>query len=185
MEKFDYRRISKSPAVFDMEKLRWMNSEYIKAMDFDAFYERALPYIQEAVKKPLDDKHLATMVKSRIEIFPDIPSHIDFFEAVPEYGTELYVNKKSKTTLENSLALLQEVYPLLSAQVDYSNDALFALLSAFGKEKGYKTGFIMWPIRIALSGKQMTPAGATEIMEVLGKEESLKRLEAGIKKLEG
>lgn len=185
VEKFDYRRISKSPAVFDMEKLRWMNSEYIKAMDFDAFYERALPYIQEAVKKPLDDKHLATMVKSRIEIFPDIPSHIDFFEAVPEYGTELYVNKKSKTTLENSLALLQEVYPLLSAQVDYSNDALFALLSAFGKEKGYKTGFIMWPIRIALSGKQMTPAGATEIMEVLGKEESLKRLEAGIKKLEG
>ena len=185
VEKFDYRRISKSPAVFDMEKLRWMNSEYIKAMDFDAFYERALPYIQETVKKPLDDKHLATMVKSRIEIFPDIPNHIDFFEAVPEYGTELYVNKKSKTTLENSLALLQEVYPLLSAQEDYSNDALFALLSAFGKEKGYKTGFIMWPIRIALSGKQMTPAGATEIMEVLGKEESLKRLEAGIKKLEG
>ena len=185
VEKFDYRRISKSPAVFDMEKLRWMNSEYIKAMDFDAFYERALPYIQEAVKKPLDYKHLATMVKSRIEIFPDIPSHIDFFEAVSEYGTELYVNKKSKTTLENSLALLQEVYPLLAAQEDYSNDALFEMLSAFGKEKGYKTGFIMWPIRIALSGKQMTPAGATEIMEVLGKEESLKRLEAGIQKLEG
>ncbi len=185
VEKFDYRRISKSPAVFDMEKLRWMNSEYIKAMDFDAFYERALPYIQAAVKKPLDDRHLAAMVKSRIEIFPDIPSHIDFFEAVPDYSTELYVNKKSKTTLENSLALLQEVYPLLSAQEDYSNDALFALLSAFGKEKGYKTGFIMWPIRIALSGKQMTPAGATEIMEVLGKEESLKRLEAGIHKLEG
>ncbi len=185
VEKFDYRRISKSPAVFDMEKLRWMNSEYIKTMDFDAFYERALPFIQETVKKPLDYKHLATMVKSRIEIFPDIPNHIDFFEAVPEYGTELYVNKKSKTTLENSLALLQEVYPLLSAQEDYSNDALFALLSAFGKEKGYKTGFIMWPIRIALSGKQMTPAGATEIMEVLGKEESLKRLEAGIRKLEG
>ncbi len=183
IEKFDYRRISKSPAVFDMEKLRWMNSEYIKAMDFDAFYERALPFIQETVKKPLDYKHIANMVKSRIEIFPDIPAHIDFFEAVPEYSSELYVNKKSKTNLENSLTLLNEVYPLLAAQEDYSNDALFEMLSAFGKEKGYKTGFVMWPIRIALSGKQMTPAGATEIMEVLGKEESLKRLQAGIDKL--
>ena len=125
------------------------------------------------------------MVKTRIEIFPDINEEmIGFFEALPEYSTELYVNKKSKTTLENSLALLREVQPLLSAQEDFSNDALFALLSAYGKEKGYKTGFIMWPIRIALSGRQMTPAGATEIMEVLGKEESLRRIADGIRRLE-
>jgi glutamyl-tRNA synthetase len=184
VRKFDYTRISKSPAVFDMEKLRWMNGEYIKAMDFDKFYERALPYLREIIHKPLDLKHIANMVKTRIEIFPDIEQHIDFFEEVPEYSTELYVNKKSKTNLENSLTLLQEVKPILEAQEDYSNDALFAALSAFGKEHGYKTGFVMWPIRIALSGRQMTPAGATEIMEVLGKEESLKRIDAGIARLQ-
>jgi len=185
IRKFDYTRISKSPAVFDMGKLRWMNGEYIKAMDFDKYYERALPFIQETIKKPLDFKHIATMVKTRIEIFPDIPEMISFFEEVPEYENDLYVNKKSKTNLENSLQLLKDVLPLLKAQEDYSNDALFALLSEYGKEKELKTGFVMWPIRIALSGKQMTPAGATEIMEVLGKDESIKRLEAGIAKLEG
>jgi len=185
IRKFDYTRISKSPAVFDMGKLRWMNGEYIKAMDFDKYYERALPFIEETIRKPLDFKHIATMVKTRIEIFPDIPEMISFFEEVPEYENELYVNKKSKTNLENSLELLKDVLPLLKAQEDYSNDALFALLSEYGKEKELKTGFVMWPIRIALSGKQMTPAGATEIMEVLGKDESIKRLEAGIAKLEG
>ena len=185
IRKFDYTRISKSPAVFDMGKLRWMNGEYIKAMDFDKYYERALPFIQETIKRPLDFRHIATMVKTRIEIFPDIPEMISFFEEVPEYENDLYVNKKSKTNLENSLQLLKDVLPLLKAQEDYSNDALFALLSEYGKEKELKTGFVMWPIRIALSGKQMTPAGATEIMEVLGKDESIKRLEAGIAKLEG
>ena len=185
IEKFDYHRISKSPAVFDMEKLRWMDGEYIKAMDFDSYYERALPYIQKIITKPLDLRHIATMVKTRIEIFPDINEEmIGFFETLPKYSTDLYVNKKSKTTLENSLALLREVQPLLSAQEDFSNDALFELLSAYGKEKGYKTGFVMWPIRIALSGRQMTPAGATEIMEVLGKEESLQRIAEGIRRLE-
>ena len=185
IRKFDYTRISKSPAVFDMGKLRWMNGEYIKAMDFDRFYERALPFIQETIKKPLDLKHIANMVKTRIEIFPDIPDMISFFEEVPEYDTALYVNKKSKTNLENSLELLKDVLPRLKEQEDYSNDALFALLSEYGTKKEFKTGFVMWPIRIALSGRQMTPAGATEIMEVLGKEESIKRIEAGIAKLQG
>ena len=185
IRKFDYTRISKSPAVFDMGKLRWMNGEYIKAMDFDRFYERALPFIQETIKKPLDLKHIANMVKTRIEIFPDIPDMISFFEEVPEYDTALYVNKKSKTNLVNSLELLKDVLPLLKEQEDYSNDALFALLSEYGTKKEFKTGFVMWPIRIALSGRQMTPAGATEIMEVLGKEESIKRIEAGIAKLQG
>jgi len=185
IRKFDYTRISKSPAVFDMGKLRWMNGEYIKAMDFDRFYERALPFIQETIKKPLDLKHIANMLKTRIEIFPDIPDMISFFEEVPEYDTALYVNKKSKTNLENSLELLKDVLPLLKEQEDYSNDALFALLSEYGTKKEFKTGFVMWPIRIALSGRQMTPAGATEIMEVLGKEESIKRIEAGIAKLQG
>lgn len=183
IESFDYHRISKSPAVFDMGKLRWMNGEYIKAMDFDAFYARALPYIRESLHRELDFRHIAELLKTRIEVFPDIPAQIDFLEAVPDYNAALFVNKKSKTDLANSLQLLMEVLPLLRAQEDFSNDALFELLSAFGKEKGYKTGFMMWPIRIALSGKQMTPAGATEIMELLGREESLRRIEAGIEKL--
>lgn len=183
VKSFDYKRISKSPAVFDMGKLRWMNSEYIKAMDFERYYQRALPFLRETIRRDLDLRRIAEMVKSRIEIFPDIPQQVDFFEALPEYSAELYENRKTKNDAENSLKLLREVLPLLEKQEDFSNDALFSLLSAFGKERGYKTGFIMWPIRIALSGRKMTPAGATEILSVLGKEESLSRLRDGIRRL--
>ena len=180
---FDYRHMSKSPAVFDMTKLRWMNSEYMKTMDFDKFYEMAEPYIKEVVTKNYDLKKIAAMVKTRIEVFPDIKEHIDFFEQVPEYDNAMYCHKKMKTNEENSLQLLQEVLPVLEAQEDFSNDALFAKLSEFAKEKEYKTGFVMWPIRTAMSGKQMTPGGATELMEVLGKEESVARIKKAIEKL--
>lgn len=183
VKSFDYKRISKSPAVFDMGKLRWMNSEYIKAMDFERYYKRALPFLRETIRRELDLRRIAEMVKSRIEVFPDIPQQVDFFEALPEYSAELYENRKTKNDAENSLKLLREVLPLLEKQEDFSNDALFSLLSAFGKERGHKTGFIMWPIRIALSGRKMTPAGATEILSVLGKEESLSRLRDGIRRL--
>lgn len=181
---FDYHHISKSPAVFDMTKLRWMNGEYMKAMDDEKFYQMALPYLKKVISRDLDFHKIAAMVKTRIEVFPDIYELVDFFQEVPEYDTSMYVHKKMKTNEENSLALLQEVLPLLEAQEDYSNDALFEMLSAFGKEKGYKTGYIMWPIRTALSGKQMTPAGATEILEVLGKDESLRRLNTAVEKLQ-
>ena len=184
IREFDYHRIAKSPAVFDMGKLRWMNGEYIKSMDFDKFYERALPFIKESAGEKVDAKTVAEMVKSRIEVFPDICEHVDFFKAVPDYSLELYQNKKAKTNLENSLSLLKEVLPLLEKEEDYSNDRLYSLLQEFSTEKGYKTGFTMWPIRIALSGKQMTPAGATEILSVLGKEESLKRLNTAVARLE-
>ncbi len=184
VETFDYHHMNKSPAVFDMGKLRWMNGEYIKAMDFDKFYERALPYLKEAIHKDLDLKKIAAQVKTRIEVFPEIKELIDFYEEVPEYDTQMYCHKKMKTTEETSLNLLKEVLPLLEAQEDYSNDALFEELVAFGKEHGYKTGYIMWPIRTALSGKQTTPAGATEILEILGKEESIRRIHAAIEKLE-
>ena len=180
---FDYRHMSKSPAVFDMTKLRWMNSEYMKTMDFDKFYEMAEPYIKEVVTKNYDLKKIAAMVKTRIEVFPDIKEHIDFFEQVPEYDNAMYCHKKMKTNEENSLQLLQEVLSVLEAQEDFSNDALFAKLSEFAKEKEYKTGFVMWPIRTAMSGKQMTPGGATELMEVLGKEESVARIKKAIEKL--
>ena len=183
VEAFDYHHMNKSPAVFDMGKLRWMNGEYIKAMDFDKFYERALPYLKEAIHKDLDLKKIASQVKTRIEVFPEIKELIDFYEEVPEYDTQMYCHKKMKTTEETSLNLLKEVLPLLEAQNDYSNDALFEALVAFGKEHGYKTGYIMWPSRTALSGKQTTPAGATEILEILGKEESIARIKKGIELL--
>lgn len=183
VKEFNYKNISKSPAVFDMVKLKWMNGEYIKAMDFDRFYGIAEPYIKKVISKDLDLRKIASMVKTRVEVLPEIEGHIDFFEELPEYDTEMYIHKKMKTTKETSLEVLKELLPVLEAQEDYSNDGLFAVLSAYVAEKGVKTGFVMWPIRTAVSGKQMTPAGATEIMEVLGKEESLKRIRKGIELL--
>lgn len=184
VKEFNYHNMSKSPAVFDMTKLRWMNSEYMKMMDPDKFFEMAEPYLKAAVTKPYDLKKIAGMVKTRIEVFPEIADQIDFFEELPEYDTEMYNHKKMKTTKETSLQVLKDVLPILEAQEDYSNDGLYAALSGYVADQGVKTGFVMWPIRTAVSGKQMTPAGATEIMEVLGKEESLKRIRKGIELLE-
>ena len=181
---FDYRRINKSPAVFDIVKLKWMNGEYIKAMDPEKFYEMAKPYIQQTIHRDLDLRKIAGMVQTRIEYFPDIAPLIDFFEKVPEYDPSMYRHKKMKTTEESSLTVMKEVLPVLEAQDDYTNDALYERLLAFAQEKGYKNGQVMWPIRTALSGKQMTPAGATEILEVLEKEESIRRIQNGIALLE-
>ncbi len=181
--KFDYHHMSKSPAVFDYTKLKWMNGEYIKKMDFDAFYEKALPYIKEVITKDYDLKKIAKMVQTRIEIFPDIREHIDFFEELPEYDTSMYTHKKMKTNAQTSLEVLTEILPILEKQDDYSNDALYATLLKYVEEKGCKNGYVMWPIRTAVSGKQMTPGGATELMEVLGKEESLNRIRKGIELL--
>ena len=183
VKEFDYHNMSKSPAVFDIQKLKWMNGEYLKAMDFEKFFERAEKYIKEVVTKDYDLKKIAALVKTRIEIFPDIKEQIDFFEELPEYDTAMYCHKKMKTNEETSLTVLKEVLPVLEEQEDYTNDPLFASLSAFVKEKGYKNGYVMWPLRTAVSGKQMTPAGATEIMEIIGKEETLKRVKAAIEKL--
>jgi len=184
VKEFDYHNMSKSPAVFDMTKLRWMNGEYLKKMDADRFYEIAEPYLKKVIKKPLDLKKIAAMVKTRIEVLPEIESQVDFFETLPEYDPEMYIHKKMKTNRETSLETLKEVLPILEAQGDYSNDALYEALSKYVSEKNVKTGFVMWPIRTAVSGKQMTPAGATEIMEIIGKEESIARIKKGIALLE-
>lgn len=183
IQHFDYRRISKSPAVFDMTKLRWMNGEYLKAMDAEEFYLMAEPWIATAVKKDMDFKKIAALVKTRIETCPEIREHIDFFEEVPEYDSAMYTHKKMKTTPESSLEVLKELLPLFEAQTDYSNDALFHVLVNYVEKKGCKNGYAMWPIRTAVSGKQMTPGGATEIMEILGKEESVARIKKAIEKL--
>lgn len=184
IRKFDYRHLSKSPAVFDYTKLKWMNGEYFKAMDADRFYEMAEPYLKEVLSKDFDLHKIAAMVKTRIEIFPDIKEMVDFFEKLPEYDVAMYTHKKMKTSAESSLEVLQEILSLLEEQADYSNDALYQTLISYVEKKGCKNGYVMWPVRTAVSGKQMTPAGATEIMEILGKEESLARIRKGIEKLQ-
>ncbi len=183
-EAFDYHHISKSPAVFDYTKLKWMNGEYMKAMDEDKFFEMAEPYIRQVITKDMDLHKIAAMVKTRIEIFPDICGLIDFMQELPEYDTAMYEHKKMKTTKESSAEVLKELLPLLEKQEDYSNDALYQLLLSYVEKKGCKNGYVLWPVRTAVSGKQMTPAGATEIMELLGKEESLNRIRKGIALLE-
>ena len=182
--KFDYHHLSKSPAVFDYTKLKWMNGEYFKAMDADKFYEMAEPYLKEAISGDLNLRKIAAMVQTRIEIFPDIREMVDFFEELPEYDVQMYEHKKMKTSQESSLEVLTELLPLLEEQTDYSNDALYQTLVSYVEKKGCKNGYVMWPVRTAVSGKQMTPAGATEIMEILGKEESLARIRKGIEKLQ-
>jgi len=181
---FDYHHMNKSPSVFDVVKLKWMNGEYLKAMDDDVFYQFAEPYIKACVTKDFDLRKLSSMAKTRIEILPEIPEQIDFFEAVSDYDLEIYSHKKMKTNQETALEVLTEMLPLFEAQDDYSNDALFAVLKGYVEQKGCKNGYAMWPIRIAVSGKQNTPGGATEIMEILGKEESVKRIRQAIQRLE-
>ena len=180
VENFDYHRMSKSPAVFDMKKMRWMNGEYIKAMNPETFYERAVPEIRKVVTKDLDLKKIADMVKTRIEVFPDIDDMVGFFEELPEYDVSLFQNKKWKVTPEKAKKVLSDLLPLLEAQQDWSNDALYEVLKAYSQREEVKPGFTIWPVRIAVSGRQVTPAGATEIMEVLGKDESLLRIHVAL-----
>ena len=181
---FDYHRINKSPSVFDYQKLRWMNGEYLKAMDPEKFYGMAEPYLKAALRKDLDFRKIAEMVRTRIEVFPDIADMVDFFESLPDYDPSLFTHKKMKTNAESSLAVLKDLLPILEAQEDFSNEALFAVIKAYIQDKGFKNGYVLWPVRIAVSGRQTTPAGATEIMEILGKEESIARIREAVRKLE-
>lgn len=185
IEAFDYHHISKSPAVFDMTKLRWMNGQYIQAMAKDAYYERALPVVRSVIhREDLDLCKIADLMQTRIEVFPEIAEPITFFEELPDYDVALYTHKKMKTNTENSLAVLRDLLPRLEAQEDYGMEAMKELVMGYVAEKGIKNGQALWPLRIAVSGRQMTPGGAYEILEILGKEESLRRIRVGIAKLE-
>ena len=180
---FDYTRINKSPAVFDMVKLRWMNGEYIKNMDKEEYYKYALPEVEKAVTCDIDKKAIADLVKTRIEVFPDIAEKIDFFEELPEYDVAMYTHKKMKTNSENSLQVLKDFLPRLEALDTFDHDSLESVVKQYVAEKECKNGLALWPLRTAVSGKQMTPGGAYEIMEILGKEESLNRIRKGIELL--
>lgn len=184
VENFDYHHISKSPAVFDIVKLKWMNGEYIKAMDNEAYYEHALPVIKEVITKDYDLRKIADLVKTRIEIFPDIKEKIDFFEELPEYDIAMYTHKKMKTNSENSLVVLKDMLPRLEQLEDYSHEGIEAVCKEYIAEKEIKNGLCLWPLRTAVSGKQMTPGGAYEIIEIIGKDETIARIKKGIELLE-
>lgn len=183
VQAFDYHRINKSPSVFDINKLKWMNGEYLKAMDPKRFQELVTPYLKEVITKDLDFDKICPLIQTRMEILPDAKALVDFFETLPDYDVEMYCHKKMKTNPENSLEILQEEYEILKNFDDWSLDALHDCLMEYIANKGIKNGTGLWPVRTAVSGKQSTPGGAFEIMEILGKEESLRRIEIGIQKL--
>ena len=181
---FDISGISKSPAVFDINKLRWMNAEYMKKLTPEEFFTKAEPWLKKAVTSPaIDLRKVAALVQSRCEILSDLPERVDFLDRLPEYETELYVHKKSKTNLENSLDTLRTLLPVLEAQEDWSNESLYERLVALAAEKEVKNSVILWPLRVALSGKASTPGGATELASLLGKEASIARVKKGIELL--
>lgn len=181
---FDIRGISKSPAVFDMAKLRWMNGEYIRKMAPEQFHEAASPYYSETLKEKVTDTfRLSRLLQPRTEAFSDIPAMVDFFESLPDYDISLYEHKKMKTDAAVSLTALKAALPVLEKAETWENDALYAALTGLAGEMGMKNSQILWPVRTALSGKAATPGGATELAELLGKGESVRRILKGIEKL--
>lgn len=181
---FSIARISKSGAIFDIDKLTWMNGVYLRNMDLDTYYETTLPYINETVKKDYDKKAIAKILQTRIDYLSQIPESVDFFDELPEYENELYLHKKMKSTLETSLTALDAAYDALSTFDAWDNEEeLHNLLLALPEKLEFKNGQVLWPIRTALTGKSFTPGGAIEIAHILGKDESLKRIQVGIEKL--
>lgn len=181
-EVFDYKRINKSPAVFDMVKLRWMNAQYIEKMSDNDYLDRAkkeLGSCLERYDETLKDKILL-LAKTRIETFKDIVDMISFFDKLDDYDINIYIHKKMKTNLENSKEILEKIIPFIKEIDDFTNQNIYSKLVDFAKENGYKNGMVLWPVRIAISGRENTPAGASEIMEILGKEETIKRLESSM-----
>ena len=181
---FKIEGISKSPSIFDYDKLEWFNAEYIRRMSADEFTRYAMPYYKEVVKtKDLDWNKVTDILHQRVTKFTQIPEMIDFLEALPEYEADMFVNKKSKTNLENAPVMLSKVTENLRALENWDKDSIHDCLINLAAELEVKNGTVMWPARIAVSGKKVTPGGAVEILDILGREESLKRLENGLKKL--
>ena len=183
-EAFDMKRISKSPAIFDIEKLTYFNTEYIKAMTPEAFAAAAEPWIRRAVKNPAyDASEIAALLQQRTEKLSDIPEKLDFFDELPEYTSELYVHKKSKCDEQKALDILQKLRPRLAALGEWTPEAILALLTDAAAEWECKNALVMWPLRIAAAGKAVTPGGAVEICHILGRDETLRRVDVGIEKL--
>lgn len=184
-ECFDISGLSKSPSIFDIKKLTWMNGEYMKNMDFEKFYALAEPKLTEALGGTgLDLKKIAELLQKRLETLNDIPGLVAFFKELPEYGTELYTHKKMKTNDEIALSSLKAALPVLEGMEDWNTQSIHDVLMALVGELGIKNGQLLWPVRTALSGEPTSPGGAMELADILGKEESLRRIRVGIEKLE-
>lgn len=184
IKEFDYKNINKSPAIFDTEKLNWMNGEYVKKLSTEEFHSAALPYYKSIEGKGLELVKISQLLHSRVNVLNEIPSHIDFLEELPDYSIELYLHKKMKTTYENSLQSLQSILSILEDVTEWNNEALYNTMTALVEKMGIKNGQLLWPVRTALSGKASSPGGASELAELLGKDESIKRIKIGIEKLQ-
>ena len=182
---FDISGISKSPAIFDIEKLKYFNAAYIREMTPEEFLKVAEPYIRKAVKKEsISPAKIAPLLQQRCEMLSDIPEKLDFFDELPEYDVEFYTNKKSKTNAEVSLDMLNKALPRLEALESWDEESIKSCLTGLAEELGCKNAMVMWPVRIAAAGKIVTPGGVVEICDILGREESIRRIKKGIEKLE-
>jgi len=184
-EAFDIHHINKAPAIFDFEKLSWMNGEYIRALTSERFYELAKPFIEKGIRNSdLDTFKISKIIQSRTEVLGNIPESVDFLDALPDYDLEMYVHKKMKTTLENSLMSLNEALPALREVTAWNEETIHNALFGLVEKLQIKNGQMLWPVRTAISGKQVTPGGAIEIADILGKDETLSRIEIGITRID-
>lgn len=183
-EIFDTSRLNKSPAVFDVEKLTWMNGEYIRRMSPEAFLEKARPYIEQAIGTGFDTAKICALIQPRLELFSQIPDKVAFLAEMPDYDVALYNHKKMKSTPESSLPILKAAREALGAAEDFSGAALYPVLTNLAEKLGEKNGKVLWPVRIAVCGVSVTPGGATDVAELLGKDETLRRMDVSIEKLE-
>ncbi|HHV95436.1 MAG TPA: glutamate--tRNA ligase [Clostridiaceae bacterium] len=184
IEAFSIEGINKAPAVFDMAKLTWMNGEYVRKLPLEKFHEFALKYYKDAgLSENIDLVKVSSLLQPRTEVFNAIPEIIDFLVKLPDYDISLYTHKKMKTNEVNSLENLKAVLPVLEKLEDWNNDTIYGTLTKLAEQLGVKSGQILWPVRVALSGKAATPGGASELAEILGKDETLKRIRIGIEKL--
>ena len=182
---FDMAGISKSPAIFDIEKLRYFNAEYIRRMSAEDFAKVAEPWIRKAVKNPaIDAAAIAALLQQRTEVLTEIPEKLDFFDALPDYGTELFVHKKSKSDEASSKAVLETVIGRFEALETWDDEHILDTMVKLAEEQGVKNAKVMWPVRIAAAGKSVTPGGAVEICRILGRDETLRRLRIGLEKLQ-
>ena len=183
-EIFDIKGISKSPAIFDINKLRYFNAEYIRALSPEDFAKVAEPFIRQAVKNPaISASQIAALLQQRTEVLTDIPEKLDFFNALPEYEAELFVHQKSKSSLESSKAVLEKIIPVFESITEWNDENILAAQEQLVAEMECKKSVVMWPVRIAAAGKAVTPGGSVEICRILGKEETLRRLRIGLEKL--
>ncbi|MBP3685584.1 MAG: glutamate--tRNA ligase, partial [Clostridia bacterium] len=184
IEAFDIGGISKSPAIFDIEKLKYFNAEYIRRMSEEDFAKIAEPYIRQSVKNPAcDAAAIARLLQQRTEVLNDIPEKVDFFDALPEYDASLFVHKKSKSDEASSAEVLGKIIPVFEALPDWNDDSIRDAMVKLAEDMGAKNAKVMWPVRIAAAGKAVTPGGAVEICAILGREETLRRLKVGLEKL--